>query len=493
MNILKNTKLQVLIIVLLTGLVYSNIFQNQFATDDIGYFYNWQIPKHFENISKIFTTDSVPQDERGVYRPVKALAIMLVYKIFGLNVFGYHLVGLITHLLSTILVFFITKQILLKSMNNDQSSYLRNEKRKMNNAIPIFHLSSFIFPFITALLFGVHPIHTEAITFILASFDSIGFLFYLLAFYLYIKARKILWSLVFAGLAFFTYELTLSLPLVLLLYEFLLGGKRQEAGSTVKLAFVRVSPYFILLGFYIVFRFFILKIPPRQEYLMGSFYISQLTMTFAWVKYLFLMIFPFDLNLNHQILPGVYSVISKEFIDKDTLKSLSLFKPQVLLNITIITFIVVKTFIIRKKLPLISFSILWFFVTLLPVGFFLPQSTILAERYAYLASFGFILLLVHSSWFIVQRFKKHALILLVTCLLLLVSFYSYQTFNRNKDWKDTETVWVKMSQQNKDDPNTFLTLGKFYFEKKDYEKATLNFEKAKILLEKSGIQLELRQ
>src|SRR3989344_1516695 len=173
-KLLTSLKVQLLIISILTGFSFSNIFQNQFATDDIGYFYNWQIPKHFENIPKIFTQDSVPLDEKGVYRPVKALAIMVVYKVWGLNVVGYHLVGLMVHLLCTVLVYLITLEIIQnvryrefskekpKFKGQNYNSKLKSEKKS------IIHNTYSIIPFITALLFGVHPIHTEAITFILA-------------------------------------------------------------------------------------------------------------------------------------------------------------------------------------------------------------------------------------------------------------------------------------------------------------------------------------
>src|SRR3989344_4963315 len=49
--------------------------------------------------------------------------------------------------------------------------------------------------------------------------------------------------------------------------------------------------------------------------------------------------------------------------------------------------------IIRKRFPIISFSIFWFFICLLPVSYIIPVGPALSERYLYLASFSFCLLL----------------------------------------------------------------------------------------------------
>src|SRR5437762_1877699 len=77
--------------------------------------------------------------------------------------------------------------------------------------------------FLTALIFGLHPVHTEAITFMTSSFDSIASSIFLLSFYLYLRAndsklhqlRLLIISSLLAVFAFFSYEMTLTLPLVI--------------------------------------------------------------------------------------------------------------------------------------------------------------------------------------------------------------------------------------------------------------------------------------
>src|SRR3989344_1936153 len=187
---LQSTKFQLGIIILLTILAYSNIFQNNFMFDDKFFVIDWKINKNFNNIKELFLYDSVMPGVVG-YRPVRGIFYILGYAIYGENPLGWHINSIIIHILCTVLVYFITKELIQNAKFKVQNF---NSKLKSNKKI-INHYSLFSIPFITALLFGLHPIHTEAITFITASMDSIGFLFLLLSFYLYQKGGKKLYLL----------------------------------------------------------------------------------------------------------------------------------------------------------------------------------------------------------------------------------------------------------------------------------------------------------
>jgi hypothetical protein len=494
-KLITQTKFQIVLIIILTSLAYSNIFNNNFATDDIGYVFNWKVDKEFVNIPKLFTTDSVPEDERGVYRPVKAVFLLLTYKIWGFNVLGYHLNSLLVHLASTVLVYFISLKVFSSNVAMKQFSNL--------------------LAFVTAFLFGLHPIHTESITFILASFDSLGFVFELSSFYLYLKASDKLntkpstlyaVSLVFAGLAFFTYELTVTLPLLIILYDYCFRFKLLTHPIRVSTNSKRLKlliPYFLILGSYFFIRFNLLGLTARGEYLNGSFYTSMLVMSKALIEYIKLLLLPFNLSLNHQIFPGVFSVISKEYMDLNALRSISIFTPEVITSLAVILLLVFLSWRARKKNPLVLFCIAWFFIGLLPASFIFPQSSIMAERYAYLASVGFCLLialvLVKTSDYVVGLIQKSKIknqnynlklktfnfsLVLLPFAFLLLTFYGLRTYIRNQDWKDTQTVWEKLVTQNPNDPQANFFLAKIYFENKDFDKSKEYFNKAQKLSSK---------
>ena len=327
----------------------------------------------------------------------------------------------------------------------------------------------------------MHPIHTEAISYITASFDSIAYIFFFAAFLFYLKATSFLsssnpshvipdaldpesnsidsrlrgndrrggndiWknrdyiiSIVFAALAFFTLEMTLVLPVLLVLYEYLFRNKSLKELKSLKML-KRLSPYFILALGYLFLRVGVFQITSRAEYLGGSIYLTFLTMVQAWIRYLELLIWPVNLSINPAIAPGINSWVG-EATKIDKILSQSIWDLNILGGLGVLGGLVGLGIKLRKKYPLITFAIFWFFICLLPVSEIIPQGSMLNERFLYLPSFGVILSLVICSWFIVNKLKKHAYLLLASCLVLLASFYFYQTFNRNKDWHDNVSLW----------------------------------------------------
>ncbi len=473
-NLLKLTQIQLFIIILLTFIAYSNIFQNNFILDDTLFIGNWNIPKSFENIPKAFLHDSVPPGLIG-YRPIRAISYMVAYKFFDLNIYGYHLISLITHLLATILVFFITRKI----------------------APNIKYL-----PFIVAVLFGLHPIHTEAITFITASMDSIGFVFFLASFYFFLRGGKnYILSVIFAFLAIFSNEICLTLPFIIIFYDLLFN--RRNHGSLINSKALLYGSYLAIAGFYLLIRMGILGIYGRgEEYLGGSFYLTMLTMTKVIVRYIYLMVWPQELMINQTIPPGIKAHTDTNLNDSLIL-SQSIITQDVLLSIFIIAFLLILAFwAYQHKKKIITFSIGWFFITLLPVLYIIPQGPIMQERYLYLASFGYILIL---AWFIVvipdliwnlirewipagvypvprygagmtkDRFRVTITLLLLTLLAL---FYGWRTYIRNQDFKDDFTLWKNMALQFPSDVQANFITGNYYVEKNQPNLAISHYQKA---------------
>ena len=508
-KLLSNKKFQLALIAFLIFAAYFNTLSNQFTADEVGYVLNWQAPKHIENVGRILTTESVPPDEAGVYRPIKSLFIMLSWHLWDAKPFGYHLDGILLHIANTFLVYLIAAQLVHKFKRIDNESERMHDIRRNSFGISSY---SYFLPFLTALLFGLHPIQTEAITLLTSSFDSLGWTFYLgsMAAYLHSRIRTNgvkIWfvvSVVLAGLAFFTYELTLSLPLILILTDLLrIRTDRKKSNVRGQLSIVRYVPYFLILGFYLIVRFLLLHTGVRGTYLGDSFYKTQLVMTFAWVKYLWLFIWPVNLSIDHKLLPGVYSVVYKAYVSQDTLDRLSFFSPQVIGNLGILGVLVGLGVYFWRRLPIVAFCIFWFFVALSPAAFILPQSTILAERYGYMAAFGFCLLAAYFSSAIILRVKERKRLnrevldsaplrsnniyrrLMLTFVGFLVVGYGLRTYVRNFDYHDTLTFWQKLASQSPDNAISNYTLAKIYEERGNHDLALLYFERA--LLDQPGI------
>lgn len=166
---INNCYIFVLIIIVL--LVYFPTFFNDFIYmwDD-----QWQVLTkttengfNWGNIVQIFSQSFYSQ-----YFPVNQFFYMLVYVLSGgYNAFAFHLFCLFVHALNTILVYYLIKKCLLLSERVDGSKVK-------------------IMPFLTALLFAVHPLNVESVAWISASKVLIYSFFFLLALYAYVIYYK---------------------------------------------------------------------------------------------------------------------------------------------------------------------------------------------------------------------------------------------------------------------------------------------------------------
>ena len=223
----------------------------------------------------------------------------------------------------------------------------------MKNLIPI--KSGRYLPFLTALLFGLHPVHTETITYMASAMDAIGIVFFLGAFYLYLQ-NKIFPSVIISLLAFFTTEIALTLPILIIFYDWVVGKLSKNRA-------IIYSWFGAMAAFYVVVRFAVLNITTRGPYLADSFYLTMLTMTKVLLQYIWVLIWPVNLTSNHIISPGIEAFVYRNY-QTATIVAQSIFDLDILLSIAVIIFLIFIVFISRKKYPIISFSLGWFFISL---------------------------------------------------------------------------------------------------------------------------------
>ncbi|MBI4037378.1 tetratricopeptide repeat protein [Candidatus Daviesbacteria bacterium] len=408
MNIQKRA-VQVLLIIILTVLPYLNILPNQYAYDDNAFILEWQETKSLEN-TPLLLQGEVPKGHQGVYRPLRGVFYALSYKLWGADPIGYHVQAILVHLLTTLVIYLIVIQMTKKNL----------------------------LAFFTAVLFGTHPVHTEAISFTTASFDTIGLLFAFLSFYFYLKAnsggKRIIYhlaSILYMTLAFFTYEVTLIIPLLIVSYDVICKKLLLQAlAKKLRL----YSFYFIPLLIYIYIRFFVVHIISRADYIIGwDFFIAAFVANFEiYSKYLFLLLFPKDLTIIH----NVTNYLFQFFIKLDDIQNLIVG----LLQVIVIFVILLIAFKVRKKNPLISFGTTWFFISVLIVSNIIPQGALMAERYLYLASFGFSLI---SAYFLYRLIMlKNRKYLSLVLFLIITLAYSWRTFQRNQNWANNITLWT---------------------------------------------------
>ncbi len=477
---MNNRKIQILIIIVLTVIAYSNIFGNKFVWDDQFFIQDWQEIRDPNNWA-LMLTGAEPAQFSGAFRPGMSLSFWLFYQLFGQNLLGWHLQSLLIHLLCIVLIYFIISEIV-----NVIPSETRNLSRmRVSNKLRDFSVVSLPqndkrwIPFIVALLFGLHPIHTESVTYIDASVNNIGLAFFLGSFYLFLKG-KLGWSGILGGLAFFTYEMTLSLPILMGLYLYLYRF-RVKPGMTEwsrMVGVIRVvGGYFAIAGVYLLIRVMTIHTVGRGGYPLDSFYLTMLTMSKVFIQYLWLLILPMNQTVNHT-LPG--GIISGYYIDLKSaaISAQSFWDPLVLGGLGILAGLGWLGWVMRKRQSLISFGIGWFLITLLPASNLIPVQEFMAERYLYLPSVGFLLvaayLIFNLKFKIFNQFLRFKFLntknyleirnykLEILLIVLIALSFGYLTYQRNQVWHDAISLWSDTVNKSPLSEIAYYNLGNAY-------------------------------
>ncbi|MBP9749087.1 glycosyltransferase family 39 protein [Patescibacteria group bacterium] len=187
-----------------------------------------------QSFFSLFHTNNLGGISGGAYRPLFAL-FWEIGHFFGGTPFPLHLIQLLFHISTALLIVWIGREI------------CGNEYKKVG--------------IVAALFFVVFPNHAEAVIWLATSADPIGTFFYFLALACYLHARQqeknvLLWlvgALVAALLAFFSKEMMVTLPAVLLLWE-CLRLKKTQLKKDLGRALLFLSPFFLLCAAYLFLR-----------------------------------------------------------------------------------------------------------------------------------------------------------------------------------------------------------------------------------------------
>jgi tetratricopeptide (TPR) repeat protein len=447
-------------IILLFGLIaYGNSLLNSFVSDDDFLIVNNVFIKSFKNLPRLLDKSYITKSndlffkghriqDLGAgeisYRPVVTLTYFLDYAIWGLNPFGYHLTNLVIHLASAVLLYLFIFLI----------------------------LKDVIVAFFSGVIFSIHPINIEAVNVISYREDLLIVLFMLLSFiaFIYYKKQRYLkkiflyyLSILFFGLALFSKEMALTLPVLIILYDFYF----EFNGSIKKILANLKSRYFgfiVLIIIYLYVNFVLFANPEETKisYPGGSFYTNILTMAVVFSDYICSFWFP----LNVKILPTYIVPVRTTFFTRDVILSISL----------IIAFIVLATVIYRKS-KITSFFIFWFFVSLAPVSNIYPLTNPMAYRYVYLPGIGFcvVLAVLLKKAGDIRSFNKliphfHRLLLFFIIGLFITISISYNFF-----FKNYFTLAKEILRYFPNSPNGTSELAYEYYKKKDYIRAIVYF------------------
>lgn len=425
------------------GLVYddlSQVIENRWIKD-IKY-----IPDMFSKSVWSFQSESIVSN---YYRPMMHLIYLVTFYIFGLKPFGFHLVNIFFHSGVSVLVFLVASRLL--------------SSRQLSAISDNPPLSPLVPPFIAALLFATHPIHTEAVTWVAGLPDLSYTLFFLLSLYLYIityppvfphdpllpkRSRLVYWlSVLSFAVATFCKEPALMLPFLLMAYDWVFArmNTRYTLHST-RFFLKRYLPYFAIAAIYLGLRFHALKgFSPQRPHTVLTAYGYIVNVFALFVQYLKDLIFPLNLNAFH-----VFHPIT------------SITQPAAILFFTLTAIFMVMTLIAFRKKSKLSFALLAMALPLLP-ALYIPAlgENVFAERYLYLPSFGFTLLIaisLSSARAVNPRLTSGLLIFFFITTLV----FSAAAIKRNRVWKDDLTLFKDIVRKSPDSPIMRNSLGVAY-------------------------------
>lgn len=434
----KKSNFLLFLILVITILVYANSFSNQFIWDDFHLVTNDPAVRSFRNLPLVFKTHLFGvSGSSNFYRPVQTLSFMVDYHFWQLKPFGYHLTNLIFHMAAVLMVFLVMARI------------FRNPD--------IGLLASF--------MFAIHPINTEAVTYIAGRADPMSAFFFLLSVYAYMKFRDlqkrrlVLVSLISFALALLTKEAVLVLPLVIILYDALILKEKALTRANIR----NYMPYIILLLAYVFLRLFVLGVPLgfKERPLLSLFMINTPKVI---VEYIGLLFMPINLHME-RLEPVATSILNW----------------QVSVSILVMVCITWLAAVFYRRWKELFFCLIFFFLTILPVMNILTINALMAEHWLYLPAvgmygiFAFGILKVVDPGENILGLKLRSKLLTLVIAAAFVAF-SAMTITRNAEWGDPFAFYKKLTVQSPYSAKAHLNLGTVYLERRQFDLAREEFK-----------------
>lgn len=393
-------------------------------------------------------------------RIVGYFTLAVNYALHGYDLAGYHAVNILIHILASLLVYQVAG-LLLKTPRMANSSVGNHESMRT------------WLPFLAALLFALHPLQIQAVTYIVQRLASLAALFYLAGISSYLRARLTqspvqaavlgLLTLVFFLLAVFTKQNAATLPLALLVIELcFFRHSRIQLIAGACLAVIVLGAALYLAQWWTEEDLLALIATSTQETTLvtRSQYLA-IQMLVLW-NYLFKFVFPVNLTLNY------------EFTAPD-----SFFTPLTLLFAFLHLCMLVLGVLLARRSPLLGFGILFYYIAHLVESSVIPIRDFGFDHRTYLPNTGFCLA---ASWlllaFMADRRRVRAFASGTAIYLVVLAGLTWQ---RNSDWRDPVAFFEHEIAVNADSFRSHCMLGEAHYVAGQLEQAVAVYRMARPL------------
>lgn len=385
-------RVRVSLLLAITTLVYANTLVNGFTLDDDAYILHNPSLTAF-SMRGLFE----PTRHNNVFRPTTFTTFALNWAIGGIHPWGYHLINAVLHAVVAFLLYMVLKQLL--------------------EAMP----EGRIVAWSAALLFAVHPIHTEAVASISGRSELLAAAFLLAAWFSHLKDLPIP-TLACCGLALLSKESAVVFaPLVV-------------AGDYARGKLKPIHRYALIAGVTVLYLALLWKVQggrfgeqqislldnPLAQLSAGSRILNAVSV--AW-KYVALQMYPIKLSSDYS-----YDAIPLDF-------------PSWKLTLAVVSALLVLGLwvwaLLTKRREWFLGGAVYLIAFATTANILVPIGTILGERLAYLPSAGFCLLLVLLWATVLKRSSRLAW----TAFAIIIVLASARTIVRNQAWRDNFTLF----------------------------------------------------
>ncbi|MBI5873881.1 MAG: tetratricopeptide repeat protein [Candidatus Omnitrophica bacterium] len=382
----------ILVLLAAVFLAYGNSLKGQFIWDDKPLIAENPLLKDPNLWGKAFTVELYEGSRANYYRPLLTITFILNSLFLGSVPAGYHLVNILLHFLVGYLLC-----LLLEKITGSLSVSL-----------------------VASLVFLIHPIHAQAVTYISGRADPLAAIFLLLSVFFYINAEmgrgKYGISLLCFMCALLAKETSVMLPVVLLGLDLLQGAQK-------KIKIKKELPFFLIAGLYCVLRLGQLNFSQGNPFLAKKgFALLQI----GFFERFILFLKTLAIYIGSFFVP-VHLHMERIISDEKIYHS---YWAGIIFCCLLMGFVIrgmLKCDIRIRRAAL--FFLFWFFVWLLPQSAFVFPK-IMAEHFLYLPSMSLCFML--AFWInIIERslIKK---LLLGTVLF----YFAFLTWQQNKGWLD---------------------------------------------------------
>lgn len=429
-------RLALLILTFVTGLLYLNSVDVPWYFDDSGMIVRNRVLNDVTQIGRIFAYN--PPRFLGFFSFAANIAVG------GFDVFGFHVVNLLVHIAMAVSIFVLLIRLFELSGNDDAKETIW-------------------LALIGALLFAVHPLHTQAVVYIWQRVASMSAMFYIAGLAAFMRQRYA-WAILFSFGSMFTKQTAVTLPIAMLIADVIF---RPEVSwkNRLRIWLPQLAPVIVLAA--------VVRIWGTQEWNhLGTIEsVRRLTslqylVSQSWVlpRYLELFLWPSGLALEHHIYPTL-TVRNANWL--------------FVLGAAVATTVAWRA---RRRYPLISFGYFFYFIAHAVESSVIPLEDLMFEHRTYLPDVGLCMIVVglaHACmhWLANRQLFTRATRSMsgVVAAIILITL-SYRTYDRIEDWRNPIRFYSKLVNQYPALTRPRHTLAGLYIVKGDFAEAERQFK-----------------